>query len=83
MSVRRERKTRMKLRRLDPAEHGKTRRLWEEVFSDDTKAFLDVAEPIYQAVLNNSIENLRLSELRDSLLPKLMNGEIDVTDIRL
>ena len=50
---------------------------------DDTKAFLDVAEPIYQAVLNNSIENLRLSELRDSLLPKLMNGEIDVTDIRL
>lgn len=50
---------------------------------DDTKAFLDVAEPIYQAVLNYSIENLRLSELRDSLLPKLMNGEIDVTDIRL
>ncbi|WP_279202896.1 restriction endonuclease subunit S [Intestinimonas butyriciproducens] len=50
---------------------------------DDTKAFLDVAEPIYQAVLNNSIKNLRLSELRDSLLPKLMNGEIDVTDIRL
>lgn len=32
---------RMKLRRLDPSEHGKTRRLWEEVFSDDTKAFLD------------------------------------------
>ena len=50
---------------------------------DDTKAFLDVAEPIYQAVLNNSIENLRLAELRDSLLPKLMNGEIEVTDIRL
>ena len=50
---------------------------------DDTQAFLDVAEPISQAVLNNSIENLRLSELRDSLLPKLMNGEIDVTDIRL
>ena len=50
---------------------------------DDTKAFLDVAEPFYQTVLNNSIENLRLAELRDSLLPKLMNGEIDVTDIRL
>ena len=50
---------------------------------DDTKAFLDVAEPIYQAVLNNSIENLRLSELRDSLLPKLMNGEIDVSGIQL
>ena len=31
----------MKLRRLDPSEHGKTRELWEEVFPDDTKAFLD------------------------------------------
>ena len=51
--------------------------------NDDTKAFLDVAEPIYQAVLNNSIENLRLAELRDSLLPKLMSGELDVSNIDL
>lgn len=50
---------------------------------DDAKAFLDVAEPIYQAVLSNSIENLRLATLRDSLLPKLMSGEIDVSDIHL
>ena len=50
---------------------------------DDAKAFLDVAEPIYQAVLSNSIENLRLAALRDSLLPKLMSGEIDVSDIQL
>lgn len=50
---------------------------------DDTKNFLDVAEPIYQAVLSNSIENLRLATLRDSLLPKLMSGELDVSDIQL
>ena len=50
---------------------------------DDTKDFLNVAEPIYQAVLSNSIENLRLASLRDSLLPKLMTGEIDVSDIQL
>lgn len=50
---------------------------------DDAKAFLDVAEPIYQAVLNNSIENLRLAELRDSLLPKLMSGEIDVSGVQI
>jgi len=50
---------------------------------DDTKAFLDVAEPIYQAILTNSIENLRLAELRDSLLPKLMSGEIDASGIQL
>ena len=50
---------------------------------DDTKNFLDVAEPIYHAVLSNSIENLRLATLRDSLLPKLMSGELDVSDIQL
>ena len=50
---------------------------------DDTKAFLDVAEPIYQAILTNSIENLRLAELRDSMLPKLMSGEIDVSDVSI
>lgn len=31
----------MILRRLDQSEHGKTRSLWEEVFQEDTKAFLD------------------------------------------
>ena len=50
---------------------------------DDAKVFLDVAEPIYRAVLSNSIENLRLAALRDSLLPKLMSGDIDVSDIQL
>ena len=50
---------------------------------DDSGAFLDVAEPIYQAILNNSIEILRLAALRDSLLPKLMSGEIDVSDVKL
>lgn len=50
---------------------------------DDATAFLRVAEPMFQEVLNNNIENLRLSTLRDSLLPKLMSGEIDVSDIQL
>lgn len=31
----------MILRRLETTEHGKTRELWGEVFSDDTKSFLD------------------------------------------
>lgn len=31
----------MILRKLDQAEHGKTRELWEEVFTEDTKEFLD------------------------------------------
>lgn len=31
----------MILRKLEQQEHGKTRRLWEEVFTDDTREFLD------------------------------------------
>ena len=50
---------------------------------DDATAFLRVAEPMFQEVLNNNIENLRLSALRDSLLPKLMSGEIDVSAVQL
>ena len=50
---------------------------------DDATAFLRVAESMFQEVLNNNIENLRLSTLRDSLLPKLMSGEIDVSAVQL
>ena len=50
---------------------------------DDATAFLRVAEPMFQEVRNNNIENLRLSTLRDSLLPKLMSGEIDVSAVQL
>ena len=31
----------MILRKLEQSEHDRTRRLWEEVFTEDTKAFLD------------------------------------------
>ena len=48
---------------------------------NDAKTFLNISEPIYQAVLSNSIENMRLAALRDSLIPKLMSGEIDTSDI--
>ena len=50
---------------------------------DDARAFLCVAEPMFQDILNNSIENLRLSTLRDFLLPKLMSGEIGVSSVQL
>ena len=49
----------------------------------DSKAFLDMAETIYQTILGNANENQRLSALRDALLPKLMSGEIDVSNIEI
>ena len=39
--------------------------------------------PLLSQYLNNRLENERLSSLRDTLLPKLMSGELDVSDIEL
>ena len=58
----------------------------EQIFKlseDDTNTFIKIVEPMYQLILNNSVENQRLITLRNSLLPKLMSGEIDVSDIDL
>lgn len=39
--------------------------------------------PIYRHIEHRKKENIRLAELRDSLLPHLMLGEIDVSDIQI
>ena len=53
-----------------------------ELSREDTKTFLEIAEPMYQSILNNAIENQRLTALRIALLPKLMSGEIDLSDVQ-
>ena len=39
--------------------------------------------PLYQTIIMNTQENIVLASLRDALLPKLMSGEIDVSDVKL
>ena len=39
--------------------------------------------PLFETILSNQKENIKLSELRDTLLPKLMSGELDVSNIDL
>lgn len=39
--------------------------------------------PLLGRYLNNRLENERLSSLRDALLPQLMSGELDVSDVDL
>lgn len=51
--------------------------------SKQIEDFLAVAKPIYSDILNRTFENHRLSVLRDTLLPKLMNGEIDVSEVKI
>ena len=50
---------------------------------DELRAFDEVAQPILRQIHINSDENTYLAALRDTLLPKLMSGEIDVSDIQL
>ena len=47
------------------------------------QSFADFAWSIIPQIENNLLENERLASLRDQLLPKLMSGEIDVSDIQL
>ena len=49
---------------------------------DELAEFRDVVPALFSAMRLNSLENIRLSKLRDALLPKLMSGEIDVSDIQ-
>ena len=42
-----------------------------------------ILRPIYDLIIANRIENKKLAETRDTLLPKLMAGELDVSNIEL
>ena len=51
--------------------------------NDTLARFNAVIAPIVSLIITNQQENVRLASVRDSLLPKLMSGEIDVSDIQL
>lgn len=50
---------------------------------DEQRQWLQVVSPIIKLYQSNVYENEHLSSMRDSLLPKLMSGELDVSDIDL
>ncbi len=45
--------------------------------------YLSLILPLIKAIKANETQNEKLASLRDNLLPKLMSGEIDVSDIQL
>lgn len=47
------------------------------------KEFDALVSPLFDAMLNANRENLKLATIRNSLLPKLMSGELDVSAIEL
>lgn len=54
-----------------------------QLSENDSAVFLTIASPMFETILSNCLENKRLIELRDALLPKLMSGEIDVSSVKI
>ena len=45
--------------------------------------FCQIVTPMYDLIASNIVENQSLARTRDSLLPRLMSGELDVSDLDL
>ncbi len=48
---------------------------------DELQEFNDLIDPLFAQIRENNDENIRLAELRDAILPRLMSGEFLVADI--
>ena len=54
------------------------------VLDDERMKELDgLMSPIIEQIINNNVECRNLTTLRDTLLPKLMSGEIDVNEVEI
>ena len=57
-----------------------------EVLIPSEKDYMEIGSimnPIFSLIISNRIEARKLAALRDELLPKLMSGEIDVSNVDL
>ena len=50
---------------------------------DSIEGFTNQVTPLFSMIGANKAENERLAAIRDALLPKLMSGEMDITDVEL
>lgn len=66
---------------LNKAQFGKIQVIVPTVAS--MQEFDKLVSPLFSLILENQRENIRLSALRENLLPKLMSGELDVSNIDL
>lgn len=57
--------------------------LINDITEDNLKKLYEIIKPIYEKIISNSEEILNLEQLRDTLLPKMMNGEIDLDNIEI
>lgn len=57
---------------------------FEFIYNEQTfTEYMPIFKSLTEAIQANEFENENLAQIRDSLLPKLMSGELDVSDIDL
>lgn len=49
--------------------------------NDNYEEISALMTPIFNLIIENRIESRKLEKLRDELLPKLLSGEIDVSEV--
>ena len=54
-----------------------------ELSEEDIALFTEQVAPLFRMIGANKAENKRLAAIRDTLLPKLMSGELDVSEVDL
>ena len=50
---------------------------------DAINDFNNMSQPLFDLIISNQQENQNLSELRNALLPRLLSGELDVSNIKI
>ena len=50
---------------------------------EEITRYTELVTPLFALIGKNKLENSRLAVLRDTLLPKLMSGEIDVSEVEI
>lgn len=51
--------------------------------TEEVHSYTSIVTPIFEIIGHHKEENTRLASLRDTLLPKLMSGELDVSNIEI
>lgn len=51
--------------------------------TNEIREFNCLVKPMFEEIVSRTYENTLLAEMRDTLLPKLMSGEFDASDIEL
>lgn len=48
---------------------------------EEMVSFTDIVSPLFETMWANQAENAKLADLRDAVLPRLMSGTLDVSDL--